>query len=87
MSKWIWRPMCGGFAEAMAQALVFDSKEQMIEFAEARYGIKPLYVEDYSNTTDWRNGWSNTKLICDDHGHAAGGFCTDEWTEKESNNG
>lgn len=78
---WIWRPMCGGIDDAVAEMKVFESKEDMMQFVYERYKRNEgdLVIKLYSNKGDDRIKWHKTYLICDKNNHAAGGYCTNDW--------
>lgn len=67
----IYRPHCGGLAEAMAEAREFESFEDMkryiYEQAEDFNGIKPFEIEDIVVADDlhedWRVGWNDSRHV------------------------
>ena len=70
----IYRPHCGGFAQAMKNAKVFDTADEMKEYIAAEHeidGVRLFETEDVviNDDPEWtyndpRNGWQDTKYVC-----------------------
>lgn len=63
----IYRPRKGGLKKSMAEAKVFDSAEDMLQYVSNEYvkdGIKSSFFVDYDkSTSDKRTGWKNTHEV------------------------
>ena len=70
----IYRPHRGSFADAMAEAKVFDTVDEMKEHIAASWeidGVRLFDEEDVviNDNPEWtlkdaRNGWQDTKYVC-----------------------
>ena len=67
----IYRPHKGGFKDAMREAKVFDTVEEMIEYVAASWeidGVRMFEEEDVvlgeERMNDTRNGWKDTRYVC-----------------------
>lgn len=68
----IYRPACGGLAEAMAQAKEFESEQEMKEYIVKKYADvhdqAPFGIEDISidkeSVEDDRIGWKDCRYVC-----------------------
>lgn len=70
----IYRPHRGGFAEAMSEAKVFESVDEMKRsihrswtkmFEVAPFDIEDIVVRfDKPGVIDDRNGWEDTRYVC-----------------------
>lgn len=68
----IYRPHRGGFAEAMAEAREFQSREEMLHAIVEQhtdpdrgpaFALEDLSIDDRT-VDDPRNGWHDTRYVC-----------------------
>ncbi len=71
MSKYLYRPHCGGLADAMKELKEFKSKHEMINYIYKYHSfgdensIKDITFHEYGlNSADYRIGWKTTYIIC-----------------------
>ena len=67
----IYRPHKGGFKDAMQEAKVFDTVEEMIKYVAASWeidGVRMFEEEDVvlgeERMNDTRNGWKDIRYVC-----------------------
>ena len=91
MSKYLFRPHCGGIEEAMKGLKEFNSLEAMKQYIYENYSfgdemsIEDITFEKYGEYPDTRIGWKETYIVCSKGRCGCGWFTTDLSKEESLN--